>query len=103
MICSLMCIAMAGQIVVADVTKYTSRETCPDRPCIMASGVEAYEGAIACPRGVKLRSIAVIDSKVYVCHDRTNLRLNGRYDIFTSDYDEAIKWGVRSKNIIIIR
>lgn len=102
MICSLMCIAFAGQIVTADVTKYSPRETCPDRPCVMASGELAYEGAIACPRGVKLRSIAIIDGLVYKCHDRTNKRLDGRYDIFTSNYDEAIQWGVRSKNIILI-
>jgi 3D (Asp-Asp-Asp) domain-containing protein len=93
---------MAGQIVVADVTKYSPKETCPDRPCIMASGEKAYEGAVACPRGVKLRSIAIIDSKVYVCHDRTNKRLDGRYDIFTNDYSDAINWGKQRKTIVVI-
>jgi hypothetical protein len=101
MICSLMCIALAGQIVVADVTKYTPKETCPDRPCIMASGKEVYSGAIACPRALKLRSIAVIDGLVYKCEDRTDKRLEGRYDIFTYDYDEAIQFGKQKKTVII--
>jgi len=92
---------MAGQVITADVTKYSPRETCPDRPCVMASGELAYEGAIACPRALKLRSIVVIDGKVYTCHDRTNKRLDGRYDIFTYDYNEAIKWGVKKKVITI--
>lgn len=96
-----MCLALAGQVITADVTKYSPKETCPDRPCIMASGVEVYEGAIACPRSLKLRSIVVIDGLVYTCHDRTNLRLNGRYDIFTYDYDSAIQWGVQTKRITI--
>lgn len=67
----------------------------------MASGKEVYDGAIACPRGVKLRSIVVIDGKAYVCHDRTNKRLDGRYDVFTYDYSEAIQWGVQRKVIQI--
>ena len=101
MICSLMCIAMTGQVITADITKYSPRETCPDKPCIMASGELAYEGAIACPRALKLRSIVVIDGIAYVCHDRTNKRLDGRYDIFTNDYDEAVDWGVQTKVVVI--
>jgi hypothetical protein len=36
----------------------------------MASGKIVYEGAVACPRNLKLGTKVIIDGKTYTCEDR---------------------------------
>ena len=69
----------------------------------MASGHWTFIGAVACPREIKLGTWVRIDGREYVCHDRTNKRLNGRYDIYDSREDkELFAWGKRKLNVEII-
>lgn len=89
----------------AKITAYTKKETCPDRKCIMANGKEAYIGAIACPRRIKLGTRAIIDGIEYICSDRTSLKYDGRFDIWfgetEEDYQRALKFGKQIKEVII--
>jgi 3D (Asp-Asp-Asp) domain-containing protein len=102
MICSLMCIALAGQIVVADVYAYTSTVSqTDDTPLITASGSHVIEGIIA-NNCLPFGSIVMIDSRIYTVEDRMNKRYGcDVYDIWFRDYDEAIDWGKRSKTIVV--
>ena len=77
----------------APVTKYIDKG-------IMSNGKQTHIGAIACPRryehGVKVE----IEGVEYICSDRTNKRLDGRFDIFTEEfYEEAMKFG--KQNLVV--
>lgn len=103
MICSLMCLLMAGTVITADVSQYSKLETCPRNECITASGVKPYVGSVACARGLKFGSIVVIDGLVYSCQDRLHPRFDHRIDIWAGDdeeaYQRAINYGVQNKVI----
>ena len=98
-----MCIAMAGQIVVADVYAYNSEPNQTDStPYITASGSHVRDGIVA-NNCLPFGSIVIIDSKIYTVEDRMNKRYGCNvYDIWFSDRDSAIQWGVQTKTIIII-
>ena len=83
-----------GRIITARVTQYTLLGT-------MASGKQVYDGAIACPRAIKLGTAVEIDGIEYICEDRLSLKYDNRFDIWQQDYDTAITWGIREKEIII--
>lgn len=86
----------------ATVTKYSPLETC-NEVCITADGREASVGLIACPRAVPFGAKVQIEDTTYECADRTHLRFDGRYDIFTESYEEAILWGKREIPILILK
>ena len=67
----------------------------------MASGLEVYDGAIACPRYIPLKSRVEINGITYICEDRMNLRFPDRYDIWMSDCDDCMEFGKRTLNIKI--
>lgn len=95
-----------SKTLIATITAYTKKETCPDRKCIMANGKEAHIGAIACPRSLKLGQEVVID-KEYICSDRTSLKYDGRFDIWfgetEEDYKRALQFGKQLQVKIIIK
>lgn len=73
----------------APVTKYIDTG-------IMASGKQTYVGAIACPRKYELGQRVEVNGIDYVCEDRTHKRLDGRFDIFTTDsHAQAMQYGKR--------
>ena len=57
---------------------------------------------IACPREVKFGTKVKIGEKVYVCEDRTALRYNGRYDIWHESYEDALEFGIKSVEVIVL-
>src|SRR3990167_9385284 len=57
------------------VTKYSKTETCPDRPCITASGqIATRNRTLACPRHIPFGRKVLIGQRTYVCEDRTHYR-----------------------------
>lgn len=90
-------------LVSAVVTAYSEIDSCHYENCVMASGVPAYIGAVACPRSIPLNTKVVIEGKKYNCEDRTNKNLDGRYDVFVGygkdSYNKAINWGKRDLTI----
>lgn len=91
----------------AEVTMYSGIESCNDKICTMASGKSAYIGAVACPRHYKIGTKIKIADSIYTCEDRTALRYDGRFDIF-SGYDmkshkEAMQWGIRNMTVFILQ
>jgi len=66
---------------------------------IMASGLEVYDGAIACPRNIPLKTKIEILNKTYTCEDRLNKRFPYRYDIWMEDCSDAIIWGKQELSI----
>lgn len=85
------------------ISKYSPEETCPNKPCIMASGRYVYIGAIACPPDIRLGIKVEILGEIFTCEDRTASWVQNKfgptYDIFTWDYNAAKKWG-RQKLLI---
>lgn len=72
----------------------------------MASGKNAYVGAIACPRNIKLNTRVAIDGDLFICEDRTNIKYNGRYDIFMGYGEEAhkkaINYGIQKRVVQVL-
>ena len=48
----------------------------------MSSGIQVYDGAVACPRNIPLGTKVCIEHKLYTCEDRTHQKFDGRYDIW---------------------
>lgn len=93
------------QVLEAQISSYSALETCKGQ-CTMASGKNAYIGAVACPRSIELGGRVFIDGKLYICEDRTHWRFDGRFDIFTG-YDErayinAINYGLKKQTIYVL-
>jgi len=79
---------------IAPVTKYIDTGT-------MSNGKQTHIGAIACPRSYKHGTKIEIEGKEYTCSDRTALRFDGRFDIFTDEsYEEAMQFG--KQNLIVM-
>lgn len=74
-----------------------------DSPTITASGEEVHEGGIAnncLPFGSKV----VIDGEVYTVNDRMNKRYGCNvFDIFLFDKKESLKWGKKTKDVILLK
>lgn len=89
--------------ITAVTSKYTAIETCSK--CITANGTVPSDITVACPREIKLGTSIEIDGKMYKCDDRTNIRYNGRFDIFggytLEDWQRAKEYGLQTKLINI--
>lgn len=59
----------------------------------MASGLMPYNGAVACPRSIKLKTKIIINGEKYICEDRLSLKYDNRFDIWFENCNEAVKWG----------
>jgi len=84
----------------AHVTAYSEYDSCHYENCLMANGIPAQEGYVACPRRFALGTKVEIDGDEYICGDRTAERFDGRFDIFmgygSEAYAQAINFGIRT-------
>jgi 3D (Asp-Asp-Asp) domain-containing protein len=83
-----------SRILTAQVTQYTLRG-------VMTSGLAVYDGSIACPRSIPLKTKVEIDGIEYICEDRLSEQYDAKFDIWQQDLFSAIQWGIREKEIII--
>lgn len=99
-------ISVSNEKVIATVTAYSEWDGCKDSRCIMANGKRAKVDDLACPRALKLGSKVEIAGKRYICTDRTNRRLEGRYDLFVGygkiGHDRAVRFGKQRLEVKII-
>ena len=83
----------------AFVTQYSRADSCHNivkGKCLMASGKEVYEGAVACPRTLKLGTKVRIGGKTYTCEDRYSKWLDAKrglptFDIFVNKNPNGLK------------
>ncbi len=69
----------------------------------MANGKYPQVGSVACPRNIHLGTRVRIENIVYSCDDRTNLRYNSRFDIFsTGTKQEMMRWGKKRLNVKVL-
>lgn len=89
----------------ARVTSYSSVDSCHTPNCIMANGMSAQVGYVACPRKLSFGTRVIIDGDEYICGDRTAKRFDGRYDIFKGygieAHKKAISFGIKTLNVTI--
>lgn len=91
---------MTNSIVLAIVTAYTSTHT-----AICANGHHpSCNYTIAAPRNIPLGTHIRVEgfTNDFVVEDRTNIRFNGRFDIYMSSKKDCIKWGKQKRKITII-
>jgi len=70
---------------------------------VMASGRTVYVGAVACPRNIPLGTVVEIEGVgIRMCEDRKALRFDGEFDIYMSDYSDAVSFGRGMKKWRII-
>ena len=86
--------------VLLEVSAYSAKDSCHYENCIMANGLPAEIGYIACPRTIPLGTMVEIDTLgTFECGDRTAKWVDGRYDVFMGyseeAYNEAIEFGVK--------
>ena len=88
-------IAYSGEVM---ATAYNSMESQTDStPWVTASGTRCRKGVIASnflPFGTKVR-IEGFGNRIFVVEDRMNKRYYKRIDIWFSDYQDAMNFGVR--------
>ena len=94
----------------ATVTMYSRRDSCHNMRgniCLTAIGRDTKEGTtVACPKHLPLGTRVRIEGiGERVCEDRyadwVQTRYGDTYDVFTEDYDEAIRFGRRTLSITI--
>ena len=70
----------------------------------MANGDYPYVGAAACPRSIPLGTRIKILDIPFLCADRTNLKYNGRYDLFSQGTKaQMLKFGKQKLEVEIIK
>jgi hypothetical protein len=60
-------------------TEYSRADSCHNMKngiCYMASGRGVYEGAVACPRSLRLGTVVRVEGVMYTCEDRYSTRLD---------------------------
>ena len=88
---------MITNAITAIITAYVAT----GQPC--ANGrMPSLDHTIAAPRWIPLGSIVIIEGRRYVVEDRTNIRYNGRYDLFMSNHQTALQWGKQCLTITVI-
>lgn len=85
------------------VSAYNSQPSQTDSsPCITASGLNVCErGAediiatnfMHLPFGAKVRFPELFGGKIFIVHDRMNVKYSNTMDIWLKDYDEAVSFG----------
>lgn len=71
---------------------------------LTASGKYPFVGGCACPRNIHFGVLVEINGNTYICNDRTALRYNDRFDIFsTGTREEMMKFGKKKLLIQIIQ
>ena len=88
---------MTTNVLVAVVTAYVAT----GHPC--ADGHKPVVGvSVALPRCYPLGSRVCIGGRWYVGGDRTARRFDGRFDVFMGSRAEALKWGKRTMEVVVI-
>lgn len=91
---------------VAYVTQYSRADSCHnivDGKCLMANGRPVHEGAVACPRWLKLGTKLEINGKVYTCEDRYAKWLDKKRGLPTVDiFVEKNPHGIKKLTITIL-
>lgn len=80
--------------VYMDVSAYTPHES----GSLTASGDIPIEGVTVAYNGVPFGTVLEIDGHRYIVQDRCGM---DRVDIFMESHEDAMKWGVRRKEIKI--
>jgi len=72
---------------------------------IMASGLQTFDGAAACGPAFDFGTRFYIPSlrKRVICLDRGNLIFNGNLDIWHADRKEALQFGVKEVEVLVLR
>ena len=96
-----------GETIMATITGYILVEwETNDEPCILASGLNACEETdkdiVACPRKYPFGTKVLIEEKVYVCEDITNIKYDDIFDILFRTEEEMNKWGKRILPVTIL-
>jgi len=98
-------VAQEGRRMTATVTAYSPVETCPEgrsEYCLNASEKRPMENrSLACPRALRRGTKILLLQRVYICDDRTALRLNGRFDVFRESHADAISFGKQQLSLFI--
>ena len=88
------------------LTAYSSTvDQTDDTPFIAASGKHVYDGMIAAnflPFGTKVKIPALFGDKVFTVHDRMNRRYTERVDVWFAETQDALKFGIRTAEIVIL-
>lgn len=88
------------------LTAYSSTvDQTDDTPFIAASGKHVYDGMIAAnflPFGTKVKIPELFGDKVFTVHDRMNRRYTERVDIWFAERQDALNFGIRTAEIIIL-
>ena len=70
-----------------------------------ASGIRCRKGVVAAnwlPLGTKIKIPKLFGDKIFVVADRMNIRYTSRLDIWMSDRKEALNFGTRTAEIIVL-
>ena len=87
------------------ITAYNAvPEQTDDTPCISASGLDVCNTnkKICASNEFPFGTLLLIENEVWEVQDRTNSRYSYRIDLLVSDYDDAMQWGNRTLEVIII-
>lgn len=88
------------------VTAYSSTvDQCDSTPFITASGTRVRDGIIATNAlafGTKVKFPSLYGDKIFTVEDRMNKRYSDRADIWFETREEAIRFGVRKLEMVIV-
>jgi|GEM_PF-943654 3D (Asp-Asp-Asp) domain-containing protein len=88
------------------VTAYSSTvDQCDSSPFITASGTRVHDGIIATNLlafGTKVKFPSIYGDKIFTVEDRMNKRYTDRADIWFETREEAIKFGVKRLEMVIV-
>ncbi|MBU6141846.1 3D domain-containing protein [Patescibacteria group bacterium] len=88
------------------MTAYSSTPDQTDStPFIAANGQHVYDGMVAAnflPFGTKIKIPALFGDKVFTVGDRMNQKFNSRVDVWMPTRTQAVRFGVRITQIVIL-
>jgi 3D (Asp-Asp-Asp) domain-containing protein len=96
----------ARRTTVRLVSAYTSTvDQCDSTPFITANGTKVYDGIVAAnwlKFGTRVRIPEMFGDKVFVVADRMHPRFDNRLDVWMTDYDDAVQFGLRRLSVEVL-
>lgn len=92
----------------AYVTAYSRQESCHNPGCLNAMGRKPKMWDVACPRWLPLGTKVLFMGYQWLCADRYAKWIDSErdlptFDIFSTDYQSAVDWGLQKATIKVLQ
>jgi 3D (Asp-Asp-Asp) domain-containing protein len=100
---SLRMMGIPAEVRSMSVSAYTNQCGLPPYQGLTASGQQTREGVAACGPSFPYGTYLLVGAKWVVCQDRGGAITDGHLDLWMSTEAEALEWGRKQMDVVVVR